>query len=170
MNGGRQIIFDGANLLVEAFQSFESGKTKVKCTGMSEKFNPLSESCQEACVRAVDEELKASVHVRDFCTNPLLANVGAGSQKFKGLVCEYHLYYCALSAEVSKQWQEDRLPMEKITAVAELDSVTNPKTLWWGWAPDISAEAVQDKLQAMTNETGDEDQADRHSLLLNVCM
>ena len=60
--------------------------------------------------------------------------------------------------------------MGRMTAVAELDSDTNPKTLWWGWAPDISAEAVQDKLQAMTNETGDEDLADRHSLAqcLNV--
>ena len=29
--------------------------------GMSEKFNPLEESCQAACVRAVSEELKSAV-------------------------------------------------------------------------------------------------------------
>lgn len=57
----RQMIFDGSEMLVEAFQSFPSGKTKVKCTGMSEKFNPLQESCQTACVRACAEELKATV-------------------------------------------------------------------------------------------------------------
>ena len=55
------MIYDGAEMLVEAFQSFPTGKTKVKCTGMSEKFNPLQESCQTACVRACAEELKASV-------------------------------------------------------------------------------------------------------------
>ena len=62
-----QIIFDGTDMLVEAFQSFPSGKTKVKCTGMSEKFNPLQESCQTACVRACAEELKAIVSDSGAC-------------------------------------------------------------------------------------------------------
>ena len=108
------MIYDGAEMLVEAFQSFPTGKTKVKCTGMREKFNPLQESCQTACVRACAEELKASVseegaqlHVRcfrprsahamnaacstDFCEAPLLAKVDAGSRKFLGLRSEYHV-------------------------------------------------------------------------------
>lgn len=56
------MIFDGAEMLVEAFQTFPTGTKKVKCTGMSEKFNPLQEACQTACVRACAEELKASVY------------------------------------------------------------------------------------------------------------
>jgi hypothetical protein len=62
-----QIIYDGAEMLVEAFQSFPSGKTKVKCTGMSEKFNPLQESCQTACARACAEELKVTVAESGAC-------------------------------------------------------------------------------------------------------
>jgi hypothetical protein len=33
------------------------------------------------------------------------------------------------------------LPKGRMTAVAELDSSTNPKTLWWAWCPDPSSVA-----------------------------
>jgi hypothetical protein len=148
-----QILYDGAEVLIEAFQTFESGKTKIKCTGMSEKFNPLVESCQVACVRAVKEELKATVQLSDFCENPLLATVAAGSLKFKGLKSEYHLYYCALKESVCEEFQASRLPQSKITAVAELDSSTNPKTLWWAWCPDGAAGVVEERLEQLTAET-----------------
>ena len=45
------------------------------------------------------------------------------------------------------------MPQGRLTAVAELDSATNPKTLWWGWAQDIPADEVQDQLEAMTSQT-----------------
>jgi hypothetical protein len=68
------MIYDGAEMLVEAFQSFPTGKTKVKCTGMSEKFNPLQESCQIACVRACGEELKVTVSESGACKRSLVSN------------------------------------------------------------------------------------------------
>ncbi len=86
-------------MLVEAFQSFPTGKTKVKCTGMSEKFNPLQESCQIACVRACAEELKVTVSESGACkrylypatqrlptfSTHLVADGAAGSlQTFRG--------------------------------------------------------------------------------------
>jgi hypothetical protein len=83
---------------------------------MSEKFNPLGESCQAACVRAVSEELKAEVtragtrlaaprapfegrclltgktsFAPDFDATPMLAKVAAFSVKYGGLPSEYHV-------------------------------------------------------------------------------
>lgn len=65
------MIYDGAEMLVEAFQSFPSGKTKVKCTGIAEKFNPGQESCQAACARACAEELKFAVAESGACRGAL---------------------------------------------------------------------------------------------------
>lgn len=54
----KPVLYDGEHILVEAFQSFPSKKAKIKCSGMSEKFSATSESSEEACKRALVEELK----------------------------------------------------------------------------------------------------------------
>ena len=54
----KPVLYDGEHILVEAFQSFPSKKAKIKCSGMSEKFSATRESSEEACKRALVEELK----------------------------------------------------------------------------------------------------------------
>jgi hypothetical protein len=57
---------------------------------MSEKFNPVEEDYQDACARAVGEELKVRVDPADFGESQLVI-VDAASQKFSGLSSEYHV-------------------------------------------------------------------------------
>lgn len=52
-----------------------------------------------------------------------------------------------------EQLQADSLPNGKMTAVSELDSGTNPKTLWWAWCPDCGSEEIEDLLTSLTAET-----------------
>jgi hypothetical protein len=109
----KPILFDGSHLLVEAFQAFpHTGKTKIKCSGVSEKFSPMAESFQVACARALAEELHfevpflscrrhqsvclwsvydlpsgcAQVNGDDDFSESQLVKIEAASQKFSGLV------------------------------------------------------------------------------------
>lgn len=161
----KPVLYDGESLLVEAFQSFPGGKCKVKCTGMSEKFNPLEESCQAACVRAVSEELKSAVTHTDFLPDPLLAKVAAPSRKYGGLPSEYHLYYCMLAQDACEALQANQVPRGQMTSVDELDSSTNPKTLWWVWSTDGSTGAMEDELCLMASTTPFQDSVDFRSKL-----
>lgn len=40
-----------------------------------------------------------------------------------------------------------------MTSVSELDSDTNPKTLWWAWCPDAPVEEIEDLLTEQTAAT-----------------
>ena len=139
-------------MLIEAFQSFGPAKTKVKCTGMSEKFNPLEESCQDACARAMDEELKMHVDPSEFCENEQLVKTNAPSQKFAGLKSEYHLFYCMLSLDACAQLLV-KVPKNAMTGVDESDSTSNPKTLWWAWCPCLTTRETERFLTRL-NEQG----------------
>jgi hypothetical protein len=150
----KPVIYDPEDhtVLIEAFQSFGPKKTKVKCSGMSEKFNPREESCQAACKRAIEEELKISVNVSELCQNSQLVKTLAPSQKFAGLKSEYHLWYCMLSQQAVKYLQT-KIPKMEMTGVDETDSTSNPKTLWWAWCPSLSVKEVHRHLTRLTEST-----------------
>lgn len=153
----KPVIYDPGDhtVLIEAFQTFGAAgteKTKVKCSGMSEKFNPLEESCQVACARAMEEELKFRVDVAEFCANSQLVKTLAPSQKFVSLKSEYHLWYCMLSQQAVLSLQA-KIPKMKMTGVDETDHSTNPKTLWWAWCPSLSVREVQRHLTRLTEST-----------------
>jgi len=150
----KPVIYDPEDhtVLIEAFQSFGPEKTKVKCSGMSEKFNPREETCQAACTRAIEEELKTTVKVSEFCHNSQLVKTLAPSQKFAGLKSEYHLWYCMLSQHAVKSLQT-KVPKMKMMGMDETDSTSNPKTLWWAWCPSLSVKEVQRHLTRLTEST-----------------
>ena len=154
----KPVIFDTSDscVLIEAFQSFggvSTGnlpRTKVKCTGMSEKFNPAEENCQAACARAVAEELKLKLSPADFCQNYQVIKTLAPSQTFSGLRSEYHLYYNMMSHDACHSLQETTVPKNTMTRVDETDSTTNPKSLWWAWCPNLSTAQVEQHLTRLT--------------------
>ena len=154
----KPVIFDAGDhtVLIEAFQTFGAAGTdkqiKVKCSGMSEKFNPLEESCQAACARAMEEELKFCVDGAEFCANSQLVRTLAPSQKFVGLKSEYHLWYCMLSQQAVLSLQA-KIPKMKMTGVDETNHSTNPKTLWWAWCPSLSVREVERHLSRLTEST-----------------
>ena len=67
------------------------------------------------------------------------------------LVCQ--LYYCMMSSPACKQLQAEKLPKGQMTSVSELDSGTNPKTLWWAWCADQSADEIESLLTSLTAVT-----------------
>jgi hypothetical protein len=150
----KPVIYDPSDhtVLIEAFQSFGPSRTKVKCSGMSEKFNPLEESCQDACARAMAEELKLTVEATEFCENNQVVKTLAPSQKFAGLKSEYHLFYCMLSQHSCRGLQA-KVPKMMMTGVDETDSTTNPKTLWWAWCPSLSTREVERHLARLNEST-----------------
>jgi hypothetical protein len=58
-----------------------------------------------------------------------------------------------MSPATCAEFQIERLPKGKMTSVSELDSGTNPKTLWWAWCPDGPTDEIEDLLTSLTAET-----------------
>ena len=58
-----------------------------------------------------------------------------------------------MATTACEQLQVDRLPKGQMTAVSELDSGTNPKTLWWAWCPDSGTDEIEDLLTSLTGAT-----------------
>lgn len=138
----KPVLYDGEHLLVEAFQSFPNKQPKVKCSGMSEKFSVGTESSEEACRRALMEELKMDlgcVTQSDgsprLCLAPhgsslllrcrtmrfgprQLIKVDAFSQKFRGLESEYHLYYMLAEPRACAMVQE-QIPKSSMTPICK---------------------------------------------------
>ena len=153
----KPVLYDGEHILVEAFQSFPTKKPKVKCSGMSEKFSAATESSEEACKRALMEELKMDLGcvtqsggLPRLCLAPhrdsllqrcrtmgfgprQLIKVDAFSQKFCGLESEYHLYYMLAEPRACAMVQE-RIPKSSMTPICT-NFLPCPGTLCWAGAP-----------------------------------
>ena len=58
-----------------------------------------------------------------------------------------------MATPTCKQLQVEKLPKGQMVAVSELDSGTNPKTLWWAWCPDADTVETEDLLTTLTAAT-----------------
>ena len=58
-----------------------------------------------------------------------------------------------MSTPSCEQLQVNKLPKGQMTSVSELDSGTNPKTLWWAWCPDSGTDEIEDLLTSLTAAT-----------------
>ena len=80
-------------------------------------------------------------------------------------ICGGQLYYCMMAPAMCEELQIARVPKGQMTSVAELDSSTNPKTLWWAWCPDLEVSKVEDLLAELTKATPHGDAIDFHTKL-----
>eukprot|EP00516_Mucochytrium_quahogii_P006720 CAMPEP_0203760474 /NCGR_PEP_ID=MMETSP0098-20131031/13756_1 /ASSEMBLY_ACC=CAM_ASM_000208 /TAXON_ID=96639 /ORGANISM=" , Strain NY0313808BC1" /LENGTH=216 /DNA_ID=CAMNT_0050654043 /DNA_START=304 /DNA_END=951 /DNA_ORIENTATION=- len=163
----KPILLDSIHgeLLVEVLQT-KRGKTKIKATGMSEKFDPLKETSVQACIRAMKEELRLdpSTLISDdekledmFSQKCLRLVETALSDKYDGLKSEYHLYIHMLRPCFVRYLQEggivrrgELVKIEESGGDAQLD----PKTLWWSWVAYNTEDEIKSYLETISKDAG----------------
>ena len=66
---------------------------------------------------------------------------------------EYHLYYAMLKTGICSELQATIVPKDAMTPTTELDSTTNPKTIWWAWCPDAPTHTIEELLAQQVAQT-----------------